>query len=504
MKAIFKIHLIIIFVLSIFCQSCTNLDEEVYSSIPANDFFKNEEEVIMNVGRAYTHLQSYIDHFSIWSAQAIASDEAICPYRETNLWWDNGVWVNLQRHDFYSLYGNTENCWSFIFNGITTCNQIIYQLGESEVDFPTKNNLLAEVNVMRAWLYLHALDIFGNVPFATDFASDELPPQVGRTELFDFIEKELNDNISLLDDYQTSGNYGRVTKAMVYTVQAKMYLNAKEWIGREMWTEAVAACDKVINLDHFRLESDYFANFKVNNEGSGENIFVLPLDAVYTTNRMKFHQLGLHTLSQQTFGIVDFCWDGFCAEEAHYMLYDDDDIRKNSWLEGPQFDIAGNPLMLSPTRQLDYRPNIKALFSEQDPALLDDGVRFAKYEYENGLMGGMNNDFVFYRYADVLLMKGEALVRLGRVSDALPYFNEVRARANASLYTVADLTLEEILDERSRELAWEGHRRQDQIRFGTWTKAWFEKEAKGDFTKLFPIPYYVLDTNKNIKQNDGY
>lgn len=505
MKTISKIHIVLLlFVSAIWFQGCTSLDEEVYSSIPADSFFTNEEEVIMNVGRAYTHLYSYIDHFSLWSACLIASDEAICPYRETNLWWDNGVWVNLHRHIFSSQYGNTQNCWSFIFDGVTLCNQILYQLDESPVDFPTKKNLVAEVKILRAWLYFHALDIFGNVPLATDFKQQDLPDQVGRPELFKFVETETQENLPLLDDVPTSQNYGRVTKAMAYTMLAKLYLNAQEWIGTPMWQQASDACDKIIGFNHFILEPDYFANFKVSNEGSKENIFVMALDDIYTSWRMKFHQLTLHTLSQQTFGIVDFCWDGFCATEAHYKLYAENDVRRKSWLEGPQYDLAGNPLMLSPTRQLTYRPEVKALYNEYDPALLDDGVRFAKYEYENGLMNGMSNDFVFYRYADVLLMKGEALVRMGKASEALPYFNLVRQRAGATLYTEQDLTLDEILDERSRELAWEGLRRQDLIRFNKWNDAWFEKEAKESYTKLFPIPYWAMDTNSKLKQNPGY
>ena len=308
----------------------------------------------------------------------------------------------------------------------------------------------------------------------------------------------------MLDEVPAANNYGRVTQAMAYTMLSKLYLNAKEWIGKEMWRETSDACDKVIGFGKLSLEPDYFSNFKVNNEDSKENIFVVAVDNIYTSSAMIFHQMCLHTLSQQTFGIVDFCWDGFCAMESHYKLYTDQDVRKKSWLEGPQFDSSGNPLMLGPNRQLTYRPQVKALYNEYDPALLDDGVRFAKYEYESGLMNGMNNDYAFYRYADILLMKGEALVRLGRASEALSYFNEVRARAGAPLYQEKDLTLEEILNERSRELAWEGCRRQDLIRFGKWNDAWYEKEAKGDFTKLFPIPYWAIDTNVKLKQNPGY
>lgn len=505
MKTMCKIYLFWIWLgsLSVF-SSCTDLDEKVYSSIPSDAFFKNENEMIMNVGRIYTHLTSYINHWNMWGTLVISSDEGMCPYRETNLWWDNGVWIDLHRHNFHSQSGNLNNCWSFIFDGVTLCNQILYQMEESKVDFPTKKNLMAEVIVLRAWLYLNALDLYGNVPLSVDFTEKELPEQVGRSQLFEFIRSEINENVELLDKTPTPSNYGRVTQAMAYTLLAKLYLNAEVWIGKPMWQEASEACDRVIGLGTLSLEPDYFANFKVNNENSKENIFVMSIDNIYTPNAMIFHQMCLHTLSQQTFGIVDFCWDGFCATEAHYNLYEENDIRKKSWLEGPQYDAAGSPLMLAPNRQLTYRPQVKALYNEYDPALLDDGVRFAKYEYESGLMNGMNNDYVFYRYADVLLMKGEALIRMGHVPEALPYLNQVRERAGVTPYTAKDITLDELLNERSRELAWEGLRRQDLIRFGKWNDAWFEKEAKDDYTRLFPIPYWAIDTNEKLKQNPGY
>ena len=485
--------------------SCTNLDEKIYSQLNADEFYTNEEEMIMNVGRVYTYLLRYTNYFNYWGAITICSDEATCPYRETALWWDNGVWVDLHRQDFTSTLGNINTCWNFIFEGVTMCNQVIYQFEQSTVEFDTKPNLMAEVKIMRAWFYLNALDLFGNVPITTDFSDVTLPQQSNRNELFTFIEKETTDNVGLLQTAPNAGNYGRATQALAYTILAKLYLNASEWIGEAMWQKAIDACDKVINFGTLSLESDYFANFKVNNESSSENIFVMVYDNVYTrSNRFTFHQFTLHTLSQQTFGIIDFCWDGFASMEKFYNSYDDNDIRKKSWLVGPQFSMNGEPLMLADDRQLTYRPELKALYYPQDPSLLDDGVRFAKYEYQNGLSGSMSNDYVVYRYADILMMKGEALVRLGRTSEALPFFNPVRQRAGMPAYTEAELTLDEILAERGREFSWEGLRRQDLIRFGKFTEAWWEKEAKGDYVKLMPLPYQALDRNTNLKQNPGY
>ena len=127
-----------------------------------------------------------------------------------------------------------------------------------------------------------------------------------------------------------------------------------------------------------------------------------------------------------------------------------------------------------------------------------------KYEYEDGLQGSMSNDFVIYRYADVLMMEGEALVRMGKATEALPLFNEVRRRAGVAEYTASQLTLDEILAERWREFAWEGLRRQDQIRFGTWGKSWDFKEPSEDYKKLYPIPYWALLSNPTLQQEPGY
>lgn len=485
-------------------QSCTNLDEEVYSYIKMDDFFTNEQEMLMNIGRIYDYMKQYTHYFNVWGAVEISSDEAVCPFREGNLWWDNGVWVDLHTHNFHSHVDN--NAWDFVFGGVSLCNQILYMMEESPVDFPSKPSLMAEVKVMRAWFYLNGIDLFGNIPFTDNFKDEGLPPQKDRAFVFDFVEKELKENAGLLPEIPNTSNYGRPTQAMAYTVLAKLYINAKEWIGREMWQETIDACEKVRGLG-MQLEPNYFDNFKVNNENSRENIMVIVYENVMTsadwTYNFKFHQVSLYTMSQQSFGIVDFCWDGFCATESFYNSYADEDVRKRSWLVGPQTDKSGAPLYFRDA-PFTYTPHITSLYEPQNPAGTTEGVRIAKWEYEDGLQGSMSNDFSIYRYADILMMEGEALVRQGKKREALPLFNEVRARAGVPAYTEADLTLEEILAERGREFAWEGLRRQDQIRFGTWGGTWDFKEASEEYKKLFPIPYWAMSANPDLKQEPGY
>lgn len=117
----------------------------------------------------------------------------------------------------------------------------------------------------------------------------------------------------------------------------------------------------------------------------------------------------------------------------------------------------------------------------------------------------MDNDYVVYRYADILMMKGEALVRQGHPELAVPLFNEVRSRTGLPDYTASDLTLDEIYDERGREFAWEGLRRQDMIRFGKWCEPRDLKPNESpEYTKLYPIPTNIRKTNVNLKQNSGY
>ncbi|MDR1199363.1 MAG: RagB/SusD family nutrient uptake outer membrane protein [Prevotellaceae bacterium] len=500
--------LIIVFTLSVF--SCTNLDETIYSSIPSDKFFTTEEEFLMSAGRVYSHLLGYTHYYNIWGTITVATDEALSPFREFNQWDDGGVWRDLHAHTFTPAHDNIWQTWSFLFTGISLCNQILYEFSQAALDFPVKNSMIAEIKVMRAWFYFNAIDLFGNVPFTTDFTDVSVPLQKSRAEIFAFIEEELKENAGLLPN-SPSSSYGRATKPLAYTVLAKMYLNHEKWFGTPKWQETINACDSVINLGTLQIEDDYFANFKVNNQSSKENIFAIVYDKVYANGGgwsrcFRFHQLTLHWESTRTFGILDETWNGFCTSQSFFETFDlNSDIRSNTWLYGPQYESSGAPLLWYGW-QVNFTPEINSLFDMSNPAGHSQGVRFAKYEYENGLQGEcMSNDYVVYRYADILMMKGEALVRQGNAGLAVPLFNEVRGRTGLSDYISSDLTLDEIYAERGREFVWEGSRRQDMIRFGKWTTARdFKPNETDSHTELFPIPARAMTNNGNLVQNTGY
>lgn len=484
--------------------SCTNLEEEVFSDIPIDSFFQSEKEVLMNAGRAYTKLQRFPEEFSLWTLTELASDEMVAPGRDDGFVWDNGRWHEIHTHNVTSVNKILTWAWNFVFEGISACNEIIYETEETDISFPEKDRVVAEIKVLRAYFYYLAIDNWGNIPFTINFTDKELPQQKDRKYVFDYIENEILDNVDILQAEPTSSYYGRVTRGMAYTLLAKLYLNAQEWIGEDRLQMAVDACNNVIAIGSYMIEDDYFTNFKVQNEVSQENIFVIPMHSVYTKDRFYWYTLTLNDASRATFGFKGAMWDEFVLEPGFLDKYDETDLRRGSFLFGQQKDMAGKDIIID-GEPFIYTPTIQDYMSRKKW----EGARFCKYEYQLSLeyyVTDMENDFVLLRYADVLYTKLEALWRMGRAGEMIndPELQKIRTRAGLEPYQLSDLTAEELLDELGREFALETHRRQDQIRFGVWENPGWNKPASSPTDRLFPIPATALSSNPNLTQNDGY
>ncbi|MDP3313124.1 RagB/SusD family nutrient uptake outer membrane protein [Lutibacter sp.] len=483
--------------------SCTDLTEEVYSEIPAGNFLTNEQNVIAYAGRAYVKLQPYPEEQRLWSLGQNASDELVIPTKHNGEWFEQGRWEVIQKHTLGSSTANNKiltKSWDMVFEGISACNEILQVI--TPLDIKNKDRVIAEIKTLRAFYYYWAIDYWGNIPFSVDFSDRNPPQQKNRQFVYDFIVKEILDNVNLLQESPTPEYYGRVTKGMAYTLLAKMYINAQEWVGKNQFVEAVAACDKVIALNKYQIENDYFANFKVKNEGSKENIFVIPYHPQLTDEHFYWQALTLNADSQSTFNLAGVPWDGFVLQPDFFGKYAANDIRRKSFLFGQQYDIKGNAIVIG-GKPFIYTPTIANYKSRGEW----EGARVAKYEYQEKLsydVVDMENDFVLFRYADVLYTKLEALHRGGgSVAGFInnPDLQKIRTRAGLPVYTIGNITNNELLDELGREFAWEGHRRQDQIRFGVWGNSWWEKPASGPNKKLFPIPQSALNANTNLVQN---
>lgn len=524
----------------IILASCTKLDKKVYSVVSNDNFWQTSEQIAAGIAPAYQALQAFPDG-SVYNITEQSSDEQFAPTRGGD-WYDGGVWQQLWLHTWSTSNSSINTAWSDIYNGIGKINFIMYQVNNL-VDTPaTLSAINAELKVLRAYYYFQAMDLFGNIPVVTDYKTDQNSvTNSPRLEVFNFIESEIKQNIGLLPTTVDNTTYGKVTQWFAYCLLAKLYLNAAVFSGTARWGDCIAACDSVILSGKYQLEEEYFDNFSVDNEGSSENIFVVPFDNVNIGGN-NYEMETLHYQNQNTFGLTGGPWNGYCSGGDFYKLFDTVSVytvqggntyrtfldeRTGQYLIGQQFSKTysyppGKNVLYATSDAslilydggtglpLSYYSNVNELSNSADSFRLA-GVRNIKYFPEAGTAGNQSNDVVIYRLADILLMKAEAEIRNGTVTDALSLVNQVRERAyngeTSHNWTVADLTLDNILAERGRELAWEGWRRQDLIRFGKYGEArkpGKSADASDGHLNLFPIPDQQRTANPNLVQNSGY
>ncbi len=478
--------------------SCWELEQEVLDGVTPEDVANSENPVLIDVLKASAYSKivgSWGGHNSIWSIQEVSSDEMAIPQKGAD-WEDGGQWLRMHRHTWGTSEDSFNNSWNYCFSAIGEINNLI-------ISFPDVEALVAELKVLRALNYLWLIDSFGNVPIVTETSTGGNPTNNTRAEVFAFIESSIKDNMALLskEDTKTTINY--------YTAQAmlaKLYLNAGIYTGTPKWAEAEAAANEVINGGKFSLSSNFFSNFSTRNGGSTENILTLPYDE-NNAGGFNLPQMTLHYLSQNTYNLQEQPWNGYASLEEFYNSYDDADIRKASFIEGPQFaadgvtrlkDIsaeAGDP----DGQPLTFTPKINMLGPN---AFRQAGVRVGKFEFASGAASSLSNDYPLIRLGDIILIKAEAAFRLGKTGDALTAINQIRTRAGVPAYTT--LTLDLIFEERGREMFAEASRRTDMIRFGKWNQPWWEKSTSQPFRALFPIPLQQINANPSLKQNPGY
>jgi len=504
-------------------QSCTDLEEELFDQVTADNFFKTEEEFISALGAAYTSLGSFGGNANMYSLQEVTSDEVVVPTRG-NDWNDGGEWRRLHTHTYNFEDPRIRDGWNFCFSGVNACNRLIFQFEGLEID--GKEAFLSELRVLRSLYYMWLLDTYGNVPIVEQFnVPDDFAPangtdfQAGRQAVYEFVERSVLDNLENLSRAVDQSTYARVNYYVGQMILAKLYLNAEVYTGKPEWEKAVAACNEIINSGQYSLTGNYFDNFNAANEGSSEFIFVIPYDRVFLQG-FNLPAMTLHYTSTQTYNLTFQPWNGFCSLEEFYNSYEDGDVRKGvpnteegpsgirgNFLVGPQFSAGGERLVDSGAEPEDpdgppltFTPEINEL---QPRALRQSGARIGKFEFINGATQHLDNDFPVFRYADVLLMKAEALWRQNPSDpEALNLINQIRERADVDPFDSLDE--DRLLAERGREMFSEVHRRTDLIRFGRYNDAWWEKPVSEPFRNVFPIPRSAIDANQNLTQNPGY
>ncbi len=512
--------LLIILIITITGFCCTKkLDEQVYSEDTSGNFYQTANEVTAAYVLPYSYLQTHIYQVHFQDVEFV-TDEACVPVLFGYI-DQQGQWIRFHQHTWASPDPWILSEWQDLYQAIGYCNNFIdniQNIDVSKMDLPvSKPQMIAETRMMRALHYYWALTEFGNIP-VVEHVGVPNPTNSTPAEAFAFIEKEIKESIPDLSEKGDPNWYGHFTKSAAYALMAKLYLNAQSIMGTDHYKDCITYCDSIINSGKYSLDATWQDPFAVDNENSNENIFVVPFDA---TNAQSFNfiEQDIHeNITAAKYG-NDYGWRKISTQESFFDLFSKNDYRINQWIVGPQTyvddngdtqdidDYEGNPMVIT--------PSIGDLTNATD----DEGVMNIKYEIENGLNYGsngyvnMNNDMVVFRYADILDMKAECLMRLNSNSATQPavdLVNQVRARSFAendpeAKYTTASLTMNELLNERGREFAYEMFRREDLIRFGKFEDAWWDKPQDADkHHEIFPIPQTVLTGNPALKQNPGY
>ncbi|MCD4793904.1 MAG: RagB/SusD family nutrient uptake outer membrane protein [Bacteroidales bacterium] len=450
----------------------------------------------------------------LWVHQEIPTDEAVVA------WGDPGL-PEFNYQAWTSGSDFVEMMYYRIFYQITLCNEFIRESSDEKLDergFSDADKTLIqeyknEARFLRAFSYWHALDMFGSVPFVTEENATGafLPEQISKAELFKYIEDEL---LEVKDLLKASGanEYGRIDRVAAWTLLAKIYLNAQVYVSSDRYSDCITYCNEVINST-YSLDDNYQDMFLANNHTSPEIIFGIPHDGISSfsyggTTFIVHAGIGgtMNDVCESEYG-VDGGWGGHRVTPEFVSLFPD--------VTG---DIDGRAKFYTDGQNLEIN----------DVGSFTDGYAIDKYR--NVIYTGtdtvagsnltfMDIDFPMFRLADVYLMYAEAHLRGGGgdAGTAVGYVNDLRERAygdaSGNISTVQLNHPNFILDERARELYWEGKRRTDLIRFGLFTGnsylwSWKGEVQEGTSTdakyNVFPIPSAEMNANPNLVQNPGY
>ena len=466
---------------------------------------------------------------AFWTVQEVTSDACKCA-------WENDAWVRAMNTNTWSDADNDATYAVYVrtLQGIAYTNEYLRQTASDRLsdrgvssELATKiQGFRAEARFLRAYFYWMALDGFGDVPFTTEnspFGGGVNPKQASRKDVFDYCISELT--ALAADDSPmpaARSNYPRADKGAVLGLLARMYLNAEVYTGTPMWQEAKDACEDIFTMG-YSLCPEYADLFRGDNgenpEALNEVLFGISYDAEQTQSYGGTSYLTLAAIaatdvsSTQMINGVNNGWGGirvpyeyvekyFNVRNADYSAgtYDVNDKR------GRMFYIKGRSESMDGALYV-FLNGWSCLKFNNIPHNMDQD----SYLETAASKAYSDIDFPMIRLGEIYLIYAEACMNLGQANTALPKVQELAARAGVTAPT--SITQEWLIEERARELMWEGHRRTDLIRYGKFTSSSFLWTYKGgsfsgqgfdDHMKIFAIPASELASNPELHQNPGY
>ncbi len=522
------ISLLLLVMLFPSCTDDLNQVPDSANAIPGEEFFSTPESYKQYLAKLYAGFATsgqtaagspdisgidegesqYIRGY--WLMQELTTDEAV-------IGWNDGTIKDLHSQTWTSLDRFITATFARFSFQIVNCNEFLRQTTDEKLASRGLDAALiaeiktyrAEARFLRALTYWHLIDMFGGGSLVTENSPSTFfyPEYATRAELYKFVDEELTAITPELKAAKTNEAY-RVDQAAAWMLQAKLYMNAKVYIGTDNYAGALPLITKVIGSG-YALHTNYNQLFFADNDRNGaqnEFIFAIAFDGLKTqtyggTTFLTHAPVG-GTMKASEFGI-NGGWAGVRTTSAFVDKFSGNttDTRGQFYTDGQTKEIV-------------------------DISSFTDGYAIQKFRNVdvNGVSGSdkagnfSDSDFPMFRLADAYLMYAECAVvgKVGDLGTARGYVNALRTRANAS--TIATLTADAtganlILDERAKELHWEGHRRTDLIRFGKFSGGSYIWPWKGNvaggaptqaFRNLFPIPATALSSNSKLQQNPGY
>lgn len=541
------IRSIVITAVAAMAGSCTDLDVDVksqYTKFPDSELAT--EAVSANVYNAFRGAYGR----DYWMVQTLSSDEAVSVAMGSD-WYDGGAYRQMHVHDWNRDSGMLHTIWNSAMSGITSCNIVLALIGNDE------SNSAASIRAMRAYYYFILMDNFGAVPIIKAIGGPQ-QDRDPRPQVAQFIEAELREIKDRLTTDVTPATYGKATRYMAEALLAKLYLNWNVYTSADIATyspatanpklqDAIAACDAIIASNKFNLSDRYMNKFRADNGPHIKDfIFAMPFDRE-TQQGMTYARFWIHRSAQTQFaplpssvggtfrvlptflekfnlpgdqrnaqyvGGLQYYWSNYVQTAQPFL------IRTSK--RGIDQDYTGADAetmfdwQLDIVKDITLRPGGEGTLNVgNDQKGRSKGYRSIKFYVDPNTTAAQgrsqSNDVPIFRLADVYLMKAEAILRGGSATNGETpqvLLNKIRTYVSAPAFAGTP-SLQDILDERGRELADESWRRNDLIRYGKFEDNWGFKSlyAQGfteRFRRIFPVPRDVMNVNTNWKQNPGY
>ncbi len=503
-------------------SSCSKLEEKFFNS--KSEYSATSSASSADLQGVYGELNGLSSQYGWHAMNEHSTDELMGPTRGTD-WDDFGTWRKLHLHTWDGAHNQVYDTWNNLNRALYKATLVAEKASGADK---------AAGQFLRAFFAYQVCDMYGQVPYrGSADGPDKIPSVKTRSEAIDWIIADLDAAIPVLPSF--TGAAGDKNKA---TKEAAKFLKMKALLNKAVYKQApttpagpftfssadmnavIALADEISATSKFTI-GNYWNNFKWDNtSASTEIIFSRQHGNGGIGDLCWATYMGFH------YGQTPGGWNGFTTLADFYDSFEDADVRKKGNIPafeaqlgyspgflvgqqyGPQGQRVGNPLVALKDRSgspLVFTRDVSLFYSTESK-----GIRTVKYPLDPSTINdggwGSMNEWVFFRIADVKLMKAEAILRGGTATGgetALSIVNAIRTARNAS--TLASVDLTKLLAERGRELYLEGVRRNDLIRFGKFNDPVDQRSVKSDASRvIFPIPVQAVSTNPNLKQNFGY